>query len=149
MSLEQRAARFAHRSLRSGAKRVLVLGDVSPLLPYLAELMPDALLCVVSRQQVAKGFTVIADCRQLPFRRWSFDLALVFDLLPAVEDPVGFLNGVLRALRPGGTLTIGHRHEDPAGMPPSRVYRLLSDFGARTEAAASDGGEVFLLAIAP
>ena len=131
---------------------MLILGDATVLEPYLRDLMPDAMFVVVASKptQAAKGVeTVSADPQHLPFKRWVFDLALVFDMLPRIGEPVHMLNGILRSLRPGGELAIGHLAG--AGDVPTvpELARWLADFGARCEAAEREGNEVFVLCIAP
>ncbi len=92
---------------------------------------------------------VLGETGQLPFKRWVFDLALVYDLLPHLDAPEHLLNGILRCLRPGGILAIGHPSEAGAAPKLPQLVKWLSDFGARTEAAEREGGEMFVMCIAP
>lgn len=141
------------RSLLTGARRVLVLGDGDSLAAHLREHMADATLVTLAGQGGQQGrpelTAVLGEAGQLPFKRWVFDLALVYDLLPRLDAPEHLLNGVLRCVRPGGILAIGH----PAGpgTPPKlpQLVKWLSDFGARTEAAEREDGEMFVMCIAP
>ncbi|HSW49261.1 MAG TPA: methyltransferase domain-containing protein, partial [Bryobacteraceae bacterium] len=44
----------------------------------------------------------------LPARSESFDLVLCFGILPHLEDSQEALKELLRVLRPGGALSVGH-----------------------------------------
>jgi ubiquinone/menaquinone biosynthesis C-methylase UbiE len=51
---------------------------------------------------------VCADAMRLPAASGSFDLVLCFGILPHLEDGRAALQELLRVLRPGGALSVGH-----------------------------------------
>ena len=53
-------------------------------------------------------YRVCADAQRLPFRESRFDLALCFGVLPHLGEVGAALAPLIGALRPGGTLAIGH-----------------------------------------
>jgi SAM-dependent methyltransferase len=152
MRQPSRAEQFVQRSLQTGARRVLLLGDVPPLVPHLLELMPDAVFTGISTQPLLSSdrfHLVQADACVLPFKRWVFDLALIYEFLPTAADPPTLLHAALRCLRPGGELAVGHQAHETQSLRVSQIARWTSDFGARVDASVSDGETAFLLCIAP
>ena len=86
-----------------------------------------------------------ADLHHLPLAPASFDTALLFNVLPEVEDPARVLAQIARALRPGGRLALitvdAHDHPELAeayrqlhpGFAPAALRKLLTRLGYEVE----------------
>ena len=61
--------------------------------------------------------------RPLPFAAGEFDLAFCNNLLHHLRDPVGALESIRRALRPGGTLVVSGSTSGP--NPPADLQRVF------------------------
>lgn len=68
-----------------------------------SELFPEGLR--YARVRVPEAELVELDAREMPYRE-DFDLAGAFDVLEHVDDDLGVLRGMHRALRPGGRLLL-------------------------------------------
>jgi SAM-dependent methyltransferase len=58
-----------------------------------------------ARERVPEAEFSVLDAREMPYEE-SFDLAGAFDVLEHIDDDVGVLRGLHRALRPGGHLLV-------------------------------------------
>jgi ubiquinone/menaquinone biosynthesis C-methylase UbiE len=113
--------RYVAGSAVRAPRRVLDVGcGTGILLPSVLEQIPGV-ECVLELdfalemlQQNARKFPdqrvrrVCADAMRLPAASGSFDLVLCFGILPHLEDGQAALNELLRVLRPGGVLSVGH-----------------------------------------
>lgn len=111
---------FVEKSAARGARRILDVGaGTGILVPPLRGWYPEAELIELD---VAEGMLktnaakfpapgiqrVCADGARLPFPEARFDLALCFGVLPHFEDLAATLAELLRVLRPGAALAVGH-----------------------------------------
>jgi len=112
---------FVERSAVRTPRKILDLGcGTGVLLPALLSRFPET-ACIVEldfaidmlRQNASKVpdlrvRRVCADALRLPAAADSFDLALCFGILPHLADKPKALSELLRVLKPGGTLSVGH-----------------------------------------
>ena len=123
-SMEDAAAkvqRYVMQSAVRSGRRVLDVGcGTGILLAAVLERLPGV-ECVVELdfalemlQRNARKFPdprvrrVCADAMRLPAASGSFDLVLCFGILPHLKDGRAALEELLRVLRPGGALSVGH-----------------------------------------
>jgi ubiquinone/menaquinone biosynthesis C-methylase UbiE len=69
---------------------------------------------------------VQADGQQLPFRRDTFDVVLLMQVLSSVSDWHGVLSEVRRVLRPGGSVAVGHTVGPESGIDVQLKRRLTA-----------------------
>jgi demethylmenaquinone methyltransferase/2-methoxy-6-polyprenyl-1,4-benzoquinol methylase len=154
-----RISRFLERSHRAGARRVLDVGCgtgilVSDLLNLYGsatclvefDLAEDMLRVNSAKFPGAIIGRVCADAQTMPFSDACFDLAVCFSALPHMPDKSAALCQILRVLRPGGVICVGHLmgsnelnafHSSLEGpvavdfLPPAAVLaQMLKDLGA-------------------
>lgn len=153
-----RISTFLKQSHRAGARRVLDIGcGTGILVPELLNLYGSA-TCLVEfdlaehmlRVNSAKFpgaiiSRVCADAQAMPFSDACFDLAVCFSALPHMPDKSAALRQILRVLRPGGVICVGHLMgsselnafhgslEGPVAvdfLPPAAVLaQMLTDLG--------------------
>jgi ubiquinone/menaquinone biosynthesis C-methylase UbiE len=113
--------RFVAQSVDPRSRRVLDVGcGTGILVAALLEKAPEV-VCVVELdfalemlRQNSRKFQdprvgrVCADAMRLPAASGSFDLVLCFGILPHLEDSRVAVAELLRVLRPGGALSVGH-----------------------------------------
>ncbi|MFB3776107.1 MAG: class I SAM-dependent methyltransferase [Bryobacteraceae bacterium] len=117
----EKVRRFVAQSATRHPRRILDVGcGTGILVPALLEAIPQV-ECVIELdfalqmlQQNARKFTdgrigrVCADAMRLPAASGAFDLVVCFGILPHLEDRGAALAELLRVLRPGGALSVGH-----------------------------------------
>jgi len=116
-----RISTFLKRSQRAGARRVLDVGcGTGILVPELLNLhgsatclvefdLAEEMLRVNSTKFPAASIgRVCADAQAMPFSDACFDLAVCFSALPHMPDKSTALRQILRILRPGGVICVGH-----------------------------------------
>jgi ubiquinone/menaquinone biosynthesis C-methylase UbiE len=168
-------SRFLKRSHIAGARRILDVGcGTCILVPDLLNLYGSA-TCLVEfdlaedmlRVNSAKFprasiGRVCADAQAMPFSEACFDLAVCFSGLPQMLDKSATLCQILRVLRPGGVIGVGHLmgshefnafHSSLEGpvavdvLPPSAVVaQMLNDLGAVWIEAEEDSDWYFVRA---
>ena len=112
---------YLERSIHPRPERILDIGcGTGILLPSMMKMYPNAKVIVefdFAEQMLmenAKKFSdsriihVHGDANRLPFVVPTFDLILCFSTFPHLRDQRVILEQLLRSLRPGGVLTIGH-----------------------------------------
>jgi ubiquinone/menaquinone biosynthesis C-methylase UbiE len=117
----ERVGRFVRRVVRPADRLILDLGCgtgilVGPLLEAggSARQILEVDLAVEMLRQNKRKWTdrrvhgVCAEALRLPFREGSFDLLLCFGVVPHLGPIEAALESLLRYLRPGGTLAVGH-----------------------------------------
>ncbi len=117
----ERVRRFIAKAAAANPRWILDVGcGTGILLPAILAALPHAEAIIeidfaesMLKQNVLKFpggrvHRLCADVARSPLRSEEFDLALCFGILPHLEDQVSALNGLLRVLRPGGALAIGH-----------------------------------------
>ena len=174
----EKVRRYVAGSAVRAPRRVLDVGcGTGILLPSVLEQIPGV-ECVVELdfalemlQQNSRKFPdqrvrrVCADVMRLPAAAGSFDLVLCFGILPHLEDGQAALTELLRVLRPGGVLSVGHLagsrelnafHGSLAGpvshdvLPASDILaRALTDSGAVQIHTEEDPGWYFVRAEKP
>lgn len=108
---------------------------------------------------------VCGDICAPPFPAAFFDAVIVFSALPHIENKKGALEALLRVLRPGGRLAVGHlmgsealnaMHATIGGavaedrLPPAReLAALCEQLGAKVAAAAESAEEYRVVAEKP
>jgi len=117
----QKASRFVERMDLGQARRVLDVGcGTGVLVPHLLRVLPPA-ACVVEldfaaemvreslRTHPGAGLVgLCADAQRLPLATGSVDAVLCFGVLPHFDDIHLVTRELLRVLRAGGALGIGH-----------------------------------------
>jgi ubiquinone/menaquinone biosynthesis C-methylase UbiE len=118
---DEKVLRYVKQSTSGAPRRILDLGCGTGIL--LDALLDSAsgLECVIELDFAldmlranAKKFAdkrvrrVCADALRLPVASSSFDLVLCFGILPHLEDQEEALAELLRVVRPGGAVTVGH-----------------------------------------
>jgi len=154
-----RISRFLKRSYIHGARRVLDVGcGTGILVPDLLNLYGSTTCLVefdlaedmlgVNSAKFPRGNVgrVCADTQTMPFSDACFDLAVCFSALPHMPDKSAALRQILRVVRPGGILCVGHLmgsselnafHSSLEGpvtvdfLPPATALaQMLKDLGA-------------------
>ena len=104
-------------------------------MPYRKELEPLVASYIgVDHPQVSKLYTsdikpeVLADAKKLPFKKNSFNIALLLQVLEHVDDPLKVIHEAARVLKPGGVLILSV----PFFYP---LHDMPYDFGRYTETA--------------
>lgn len=118
---------YVERSRHPSPERILDVGcGTGILLPHLFALYPDVRLIVemdlaegmlienARKFQDSRALHLRGDATLTPFVVPTFDLVLCFCALPHFGDPAAVLKGLVRPLRPGGVLTIGHMADSQA-----------------------------------
>jgi len=116
-----KVADFCRRACRNDPRSLLDVGSGTGMLaPHLLELGAGTELFVecdfalamlresYNRRPEATIGHVCADVMALPFRASAFDTVLCYGILPHLSDLPSALDGLLRALKTGGTISVGH-----------------------------------------
>lgn len=94
--------------LCEGHGKLLDIGCARVPNPYLRN--PEIVGLDQRQVEIPDGYTdmVVGDAADLPrpFEPESFDCVVAGELLEHLEDPIGFLRGCVRVLRPKGTLVL-------------------------------------------
>ncbi len=174
-----RAETFLRKIVDSRHARILDAGAgtgvlVEPLLrlPEPPELIVEfdfapAMLGENRRKHAARTQVrlVCGDICAPPFPAGFFDAVIVFSALPHIENKRGALEALLRALRPGGRLAVGHlmgsealnaMHATIGGavaedrLPPAReLAALCASLGVKVLTAEENEGEYTVAAEKP
>jgi ubiquinone/menaquinone biosynthesis C-methylase UbiE len=169
-----RTRRFVERMALAGARRVVDVGcgtgvlvtDLSLALPGARIVELDLALAMVResvRKHRAPGVAgVCGDAGRLPLAPASCDAVVCFGVLPHLGDLTRVMPELLRPLRPGGIIAIGHTMDsrelnafhaalgEPVAadyLPPASVLGdLLHRAGARSIVAEEQPGWYFVRA---
>ncbi len=105
---------------------------------YAVDISPEMLDIIRKRRgsEVDNVETVLGDLQSPNLPDSSIDVALIVDAYHEFSHPVEMLEGIARALRPGGLLVlIEYRGEDPA--VPMKPLHKMTEAQARLELAAA------------
>lgn len=113
-------------------------------------------LAEAERRVRAAGFADVtfqrADIFDLPFPDDHFDHVFVCFVLEHLPDPTGALAGLMRVLRPGGTMTViegdhGSTYFHPDSEPARRAVQCLIDLQARAGGDSLIGRRLYPLLV--
>ena len=167
------AARFVERMALGGARRVLDVGcGTGVLVPHLRRALPAAariLQMDFALQMLREGLrtravpglmTLCGDARKIPLAAGSVDAVLCYGIVPHLGDIASAACELLRVLRAGGSLGVGHARDSAAlnalhasvggpvagdVLPPAAVLaEILRSAGARPVAVEESPGWYFV-----
>jgi ubiquinone/menaquinone biosynthesis C-methylase UbiE len=169
----EKAARFVERMVLGEARRVLDVGcGTGVLVPHLRRALPNGARIVqmdFALQMLREGLrarpvsglmALCADARRIPLAAGSVDAVLCYGVLPHLGDMVSAVRELLRVLRPGGSLGVGHAMDSAAlnalhagfggpvaadVLPPAAVLgEILGSAGAYPVAVEESPGWYFV-----
>lgn len=136
-----------------GAQTV-ILARSNPKAQFTSVDISDESLCAARKRVSDEGFTNVSfskgDIFNLPYPDEAFDHVFVCFVLEHVTNPIDALNGLRRALKPGGTITViegdhGSTYFYPRSEAARRVIQCQVDIQARMGGNSLIGRQVYPL----